>query len=428
MPTTGRKCFVGVDLGTSGVRACAVDEVGNLLAESRSDLPAPLSPAPGHVQQDPDLWWKACLKTLDTLLLSNQLLPQAISIDGTSGTLLLCDRGGSPLGPALMYNDARSTEQALRLGQIAPADTAVHSASSALAKLCYLLETLHPTATHALHQADWIVGMLSGNFGLSDENNALKLGFDPVQRRWPTWIRECPIDASLLPKVLPVGKTVGEVRGQLCKRWQLRKPLRIVSGTTDSNAATLACGIRETGQAATALGSTLVLKVLSDTPVYDARHGIYSHRIGNRWLVGGASNSGGSVLLQFFNKHQLIELSSQIDPKKPTGLDYYPLPSAGERFPLNDSAIKPKLTPRPQDDVIFLQGLLEGIAAIEELGYRKLQELGAPYPREVVSSGGGARNNVWRLIRQQRLGVPVRTAEHTEACYGSALIAAGLAI
>ena len=118
-------------------------------------------------------------------------------------------------------------------------------------------------------------------------------------------------------------------------------------GTTDSNAAALAAGISEPGDAVTSLGSTLVLKVLSDEPLSSSRYGIYSHRIGDNWLVGGASNSGGAVLRQFFNDIELVELSLQIDPARPTGLGYYPLPSTGERFPYNDPAMQARMQPRP---------------------------------------------------------------------------------
>jgi hypothetical protein len=72
--------------------------------------------------------------------------------------------------------------------------------------------------------------------------------------------------------------------------------------------------------------------------------------------VGGASNTGGVVLRQYFTNKQLQELTSQIDLSQPTGFDYYPLVKPGERFPVNDPNLKPRLEPRPADDVKFLQG------------------------------------------------------------------------
>jgi sugar (pentulose or hexulose) kinase len=197
----------------------------------------------------------------------------------------------------------------------------------------------------------------------------------------------------------------------------------LVAGTTDSNAATLAAGISESGDAVTSLGSTLVLKVLSDRPLSSSAFGIYSHRIGNVWLAGGASNSGGAVLRRFFSDTEMTELSGQMDVTHPLGLGYYPLASSGERFPYNDPAMQPRMQPRPQSRRDFLQAMLEGIADIEAEGYGRLAELGAPFPRRVFSSGGGAVNDTWRQIRERRLGVPVLRAAHTQAAFGTALIA-----
>jgi len=420
-----RECYIGIDFGTSGVRCCAIDNQGAVLREARINLPAPGPSPAGQVEQDPRLWWQACLEVLDKLLINNDLLPKAISIDGTSGTLLLCNDTGHPLGYALMYNDSRAAAQAKALSMLAPPHAAVHGASSALAKLCYLSRNPQPEARYALHQADWIVGQLTGCYGISDENNVLKMGYDPVNRCWPEWLNDCPIDMKLLPKVIPVGEPIAPLARVLCERWQLTKPPQVIAGTTDSNAATIACGVKDPGQAATALGSTLVLKVFSDHPVFNANFGVYSHRIGNKWLTGGASNSGGAVLLKYFSVRRLAELSNLIDATQDSGLDYYPLPDRGERFPINDPELPPRLLPRPDNDTLFLHGLLEGIARVEYQGYLKLRELGAPYPSSILTSGGGAANAAWMQIRERLLCVPVNAAKHTEAAYGSALIAAG---
>lgn len=74
------------------------------------------------------------------------------------------------------------------------------------------------------------------------------------------------------------------------------------------------------------------------------------------WLVGGASNTGGAVLRQLFTDSELQRLTARIDPSCPSGLDYYPLTVPGERFPVNDPTLQPRMTPRPDDDALFLQG------------------------------------------------------------------------
>lgn len=93
--------------------------------------------------------------------------------------------------------------------------------------------------------------------------------------------------------------------------------------------------------------------------------------------AGGASNSGGAVLRSFFTDTQLAELTARIDIAASPGLDYYPLPRPGERFPVNDPELPPRMKPRPESDVEFLHGLLEGIADVEARAYGLLRDMGA---------------------------------------------------
>lgn len=415
--------FLGIDIGTSGCRCCVIDAAGAIRATTRAALPAPVRTGTG-VEQDPELWWLALAESLDALAAQLPMAAiKAICLDGTSSTLLCCDAAGSPLAPALMYNDARASAAAERIEACAPQNSAAHGASSSLAKLLWLLDTpAGRDAAHALHQADWLLGRLSGRYGLSDENNALKLGYDVVNRCWPAWLAALGIPMALLPEVVPAGQAIGTAHTAACARWGFTQGTLIVSGTTDSTASFIATGALP-GEAVTTLGSTLVLKVLAGRPVFEPANGIYSHRLGDRWLVGGASNSGGAVLKQYFSDADIARLTQQLQPDTPTGLDYYPLVAPGERFPVSDPLLEPRLEPRPADDAVFFQGILEGIAHIELEGYRRLATLGAPWPGRVLTSGGGAANTGWCQLRAALLGVPVVAASHQEAAYGSALLA-----
>ena len=417
--------FLGIDFGTSGCRACAIDPAGRVVAQASVVLPPPVRPEPGWSEQDPSLWWAALRDVLHQLPRPVRDGIAAIAVDGTSGTLLLADGQGRPLGPALLYDDSRARDQARVLAAVAPPEAAVHSPSSGLAKAILLMAGPRPEACYLIHQADWVLGQLTGRHGRSDENNALKLGYDPVARRWPDWLAATGLPLDLLPRVLPVGTPVGALAAEAATVLGLSRCALAVAGTTDSTAGAIAAGAAAPGDGVTTLGSTLVVKVMSDRPVFAARYGIYSHRLGDRWLVGGASNSGGAVLRQHFTDAELAELSGQIDPAHRSPLDYYPLPRPGERFPIADPNLAPRLEPRPTDRVAFLHGLLEGMAKIEAMGYRRLAELGAPNPSRVAATGGGSINATWTAIRARHLGVPVTVAAHREAAYGAALLAQG---
>ncbi len=407
--------YLGLDFGTSGARACAIREDKSIVWEQRFTYP-------DADNQTPLDWRTALHGLLGALPRDIAAGLRGIAIDGTSGTVLLCDENLAPLSQALLYNDARGQPQAEQLKQLAPQAHGVCSASSGLAKFLWL--TQQPGAEHAayfLHQADWIAALLSGKPGISDYHNALKSGYDVKNLRWPDWVTALP-HAHLLPDVLAPGTVIGSIRPDIATHFGIAPQCRIHAGTTDSTAAFIASGVDETGVGVTSLGTTLVLKQLSKNRIEAPEYGVYSHRYGDLWLVGGASNAGAGVLRQFFDDRQLAELSALMDPAQDSPLDYYPLPKPGERFPVNDPQLAPRMTPRPDDDAQFLHGLLQGLSRIEAAGYAKLAELGAPPLRRVVTNGGGAKNEAWRMMRERLLGVPVNTAAHSEAAYGAALL------
>lgn len=422
--------FLGIDIGTSGIRGCCINEnaeeiITHHLAFANSQTSG------GKNEQQPEPW----LQQLDQLLaaIAEKLRHRsadhqicAIAIDGTSSTLLACRKDGTALSPALMYNDRQSQQQAARIHRFAPADSAVHSASSSLAKALLLLER-YPQTEIFCHQADWLAAALTGQYGISDENNCLKLGYDSIKRQWPGWLIKNKENAVLtedqLPRVVTPGSAIDRVKPALIDKYQLADNCIVVAGTTDSNAAVLATGASQIGDAVTSLGSTLVVKLFSEKPLFVPEYGIYSHRLNDHWLVGGASNSGGAVLLQHFTQQQLDSMTPQLNPEQATGLSYYPLPATGERFPLNDDNKQSCITPRPASDVEFFQALLEGIADIEAEAYKKLEALGASSPQRIFTAGGGSKNPAWNKIRERKIGVAVLSAIHSETCYGSALLA-----
>jgi sugar (pentulose or hexulose) kinase len=412
---------VGIDIGTSGVRAVAMDQSGAILQKAEASMPPPLR-VNGHLRQAPQTWWSAACETLDQLRHAIDFRRvAAIAVDGTSGTIIPIDAGGTPLDPASMYNDTAENGDAAKVSAVAPRDTAARGASSPLARALAMRRA--PGLSKIVYQADWIAGQLSGLFDFSDENNALKTGYDARLRCWPEWIADCGLDPWLLPRVVPAGTQISAVSSGAIARFGFARGTAIVAGTTDGCAAFLATGASEIGAGVTSLGTTLTIKLLSEAPVFSPEFGIYSHRIADQWLAGGASNTGGAVLLHYFDGDRMSALQSGIDPNRPTGLDYYPLVTPGERFPVNDPHYSPRVTPRPQDDARFFQGLLEGIAKIELLGYHRLREIGASPLASIRTVGGGARNEAWTAIRRHMLKVPFKTALSEDAAAGTARLA-----
>ncbi|MFK7892254.1 MAG: FGGY-family carbohydrate kinase [Granulosicoccus sp.] len=410
--------FIGVDIGTGGVRAVCTDSEMHVHASATVSF----DQFDGK-RADPHLWFKAVSQVLmDIINRVSVDAIQAIAVDGTSGTVTVTDADFQPLCDALMYDFSCPDNGILQsIAEHASRSSAAHGASSGLAKA--ILLSRGRKCSFIQHEADWIAGCLSGRVGLSDQNNALKTGYDPVSERWPDWIEHTGVDMSLLPTVLKVGEPIGQAKGPLARQAGLPEHVLVVSGTTDGCASFLATGASEPGDGVSALGSTLTIKLLSEKPVYAPEYGIYSHRMGDIWLAGGASNTGGKVLAHFFTEQELAELSLMIDPKRASGLDYYPLLKPGERFPVNDESLQPRLSPRPESDVLFLQGMLEGISGIEKLAYDRLYELGAPRLKSIRSVGGGSKNPVWMQIRKGQTGVVFPECLSVQAATGAALLA-----
>jgi D-ribulokinase len=422
------RLYLGIDFGTSGARAVAIDPHHQIHATASFRL-SESAPA-----DQTATWQIALFDLIEQIPESLRRLIKAIAINGTSSTVLICNVVGQPLDNPILYNDSRGTVAIDQIRAIAPANHPVVSATSSLAKLLWWSSQNSVAETvYFLHQADWLSFLLHGQLGISDYHNALKLGYDVGNLQYPDWLQSLAIPFQL-PNVIAPGTPIARVQQAIADQFGLPQDCQICAGTTDSIAAFLASGAQFPGQAVTSLGSTLVLKLLSQTRIDNADYGIYSHRLGDRWLVGGASNTGGAVLKQFFSDAELDHLSPEISVDRPSPLDYYPLLKPGDRFPINDPNLCPRLEPRPSDPVEFLHGLLEGIAQIEARGYELLQALGATPLTRVFTAGGGAKNQTWTLIRSRNIAriksaalgnveVPVLRSPQTEAAYGTALLA-----
>ncbi|MHB8848986.1 MAG: FGGY-family carbohydrate kinase [Burkholderiales bacterium] len=388
--------YLGLDFGTSGARAAIIDS-------KRTEVWSGSFAYPSPEEQTPAVWDTTLLQLLGRIPATLKPELQAIAIDGTSGTVLLTDINGRALGPALLYHHPLARDPAAKLHWLKQ-----HSGCGKPAQL--------------MHQVDYLNARLSGIVGISDYHNALKSGYDVREMTWRKGIYSAD-EMGLLPRIVAPGTPLGNLQPGFYRRYAINPGCLICSGTTDSIAAFIAADTDTPGYAVTSLGSTLAVKLLSTIYVEAPELGVYSHKYGDLWLTGGASNSGGAVLRQYFSDDEIVEYSQRIDPAVETGLNYYPLLRPGERFPINDPDYPPRLQPRPDNKILWLHGLLEGMAEIERLAYVRLAELGATPLRAVSTAGGGSRNRTWQELRQRRLGVPVTAAAHSDAAYGAAVLA-----
>ena len=411
---------LGVDLGSSGLR---LTWLAPGTPEPQRETHA--SPYPGPFA-DPSSWREGLVALVARLPDERRRRVAALCLDGTSGTLLLCRPDGSllagDLGLALPYSLAcpEQLEAMAGLDLEGPAASASGSVARALRLLGQAQAAGESGPLWLRHQADWLMGWLLGDWRWGEEGNNLRLGWDLQDRRWGGQLAAQPWGAAL-PQVRHSGEILGGLAPAAAAALGLPLGTQVVAGSTDANAAVLAADPAP-GDGVSVLGTTLVLKQFVPEPIQGP--GVSCHRVGGRWLAGGASNAGAGVLLRFFSAPQLDELSRQIDPSRPSGLKLRPIPARGERFPWDDPSLEPVLESRPVSDALYLQALLEGLTELERAGWARLRELGAPPIHRVISVGGGARNRQWRALRQRVLGVPVLARPQRTACHGMALLAA----
>ena len=403
---------LGIDLGTSGVRIAILNTKKQILLTSSKTYTNGL-----EFSED----WKNCLKTLIIEIpkvLKEKLV--ACSVAGTSGTLLACKKNGEPIGKALPYFLSFS-EYSYEIEKIFTQECAGSSISGSVARALKLF-ALHGDEIILRHQADWISGWLINNWEYGEEGNNIRMGWDISSSSWPSNFQNLKWFKSL-PKIIPSGQTMGNISAQNANELNLPKNLKIIAGTTDSNAGVLAT-FPNKNDGVTILGSTIVIKKFVKTSL--SGKGISNHKLLGNWLSGGASNTGAAILLKFFNPEYIEELSKQINPYKSTGLNLLPLSIQGERFPIDDPTLQPKLEPRPVSDSLYLHALFEGLARIEARGWQKLNELGAELPRQIITIGGGAKNIAWKKIREREIGIPIKICNRPPAAGVAGIALQGL--
>jgi sugar (pentulose or hexulose) kinase len=170
------------------------------------------------------------------------------------------------------------------------------------------------------------------------------------------------------------------------------------------------------------LGTTLVLKGVSEQLLDDPTGAVYSHRHPDGgWLPGGASSSGAGVLTDLLPGADLDALDRAA---RPVDAVIYPLAKTGERFPFVAPQAEPFLLGSVDGDLETYVAVLQGVAFIERLAFEHLEALGADPVRKVSLTGGGTRSASWNQLRADVLGVPVELPVAADPAYGMAVLAA----
>ena len=397
---------LGIDLGTSGVRIAIINNSKDLIYTDSINYQNGLTECKD--------WQGCCTELITNIPINIRSCLTACSIAGTSGTLIACKENGDPIGKAIPYDqyfENKNKEiQSLLIGSNS-------KRLDSLERGLYLID-LYGYDLLLRHQADWISGWLLGNWTWGEEGNNIKFGWDLINKCWPKFF-EKQNWLNTLPEIIPSGKIISKISQSQASFLGLPIDLLLIAGTTDSNAAVIAASPKE-NEGICILGSTIVIKKFAKEPILEK--GITNHLVSGKWLIGGASNTGGIILKKFFSENQIEELSQQIDPNIKSNIKLIPLPSKGERFPINDPNLQPILNPRPISDALYIHAIFEGLAEIENQGWQRLKNLGLDYPKRIITMGKGAKNIQWQRIRERVIKIPIKRNLKPPAI-GAAIIA-----
>ncbi|MDX2972969.1 FGGY-family carbohydrate kinase [Kribbella solani] len=404
--------WIGLDLGTQSVRAVLADAKGAVLARATRPLTGRRDGV--RHEQNPQDWLDAVDAVLAEVTLAR---PEGIAICSTSGTFLLTDRAGRPVTPALMYDDARA---AARRDQIVDADPDRWSTSMqptwALPKILELVADGYDLADHrVVHSADFVAAHLVGHPVATDTSHALKTGYDLNAEAWPAAFDKLGLPLTAFPEVVRPGAELGRTPDGV--------PVR--AGMTDGCAAQIAAGALAPGAWNSVLGTTLVLKGVSNELLTDPTGAVYSHRHPDGgWLPGGASSTGAGVLTELLPGADLAALDRAARANGPVDAVSYPLTKTGERFPFVAPQAERFTLGSTPDDLHVYTAVLQGVAFIERLAFEHLETLGADPVRSVSLTGGATRGGYWNQLRADVLGVPVELPAVPDPAYGMAVLAA----
>ncbi|MCB9767813.1 MAG: FGGY-family carbohydrate kinase [Candidatus Omnitrophica bacterium] len=426
-----QEAVIGLDLGTGGARAVAVTSEGKILSSASHITAPPFMDASGRSEQLAQAWQACAVAAMEKCVegFTEPVHVHAVCVDATSGTVVFLDAENKPLYPGLMHNDSRSGEEAAYLNDFLSAHCrevgSNFGATFSLAKILWMKrhepKTFEKTQ-RICHQSDYILGELTGEYGVSDPSNSLKSGFNIVRDSWPREFSDLGIQ-HLMPEVKASGTLVGTLKPSLSKKIGLNHGIEVLSGVTDSTAAFLASGAHEQGDFCNTLGTTLAYKGISSELVHDPEGVVYCHRHpGGGWLPGGASNVGGACLRVFFPDRNLVELDRHAALRFPSRDLSYPLVETGERFPFKNDRAQGFIPMHLHEEELHLS-LLQGVALVERWGLERFSKLGMPTCSRIYATGSGSKSDVWCQIRSNVLQLPLIRPSSTDSAFGVAVLA-----
>ncbi|WP_299997236.1 xylulokinase [uncultured Cedecea sp.] len=435
--------YLGIDAGTSEIKALVLDDNGTILATAGVPLTVQ-RPHPHWSEQQPEAWWQALNQAVQQLRSNIGERWSEISAIGLSGQMhgaVLLNNQGEVLRPCILWNDTRSAAQCERLTRKAPQ---LHAIAGNLAmpgftapKLLWVAEhepDIFAQTAYVLLPKDYLRWCMTGEMVSEMSDAAGTLWLDVARRDWSDDLLDaCGLNRDMMPALVEGSQASGILKAEIAAQWGLKEGVIIAGGGGDNAASAVGIGAINTGDAFISLGTSGVLFAVNDCYRPNPQSAVHAfcHALPNRWHQMSVMLTAASALrwlcqLTGCSESTLMaeveQLSDEQREQAPLFLPYL----SGERTPHNDALAEGAFsglkhaTTRAHLGYAVIEGVTFGLAD----GLQVLNDAGTELT-QCSLVGGGARSPYWAQLIADVLNLLIITHEGSEA--GGALGAARLA-
>ena len=427
--------FLGLDLGTSSLKALLIDDEGAPVASATAPLTVQ-RPHPGWSEQDPASWIAACEAALDDLARDRDLSDvRGIGLSGQQHGATLIGADDRPLRPCMLWNDTRAHVEAAAMDADARFRRITGNVVFAgfTAPKVEWVRRNEPDAFAALDAVllpkDYLRLWLTGERASDMSDASGTAWLDVGARDWSDeLLAACHLDRSRVPRLVEGTEASGQLRGDLAARWGMARAV-VAGGAGDNAAAACGLGLVAPGMASLSIGTSGVIFAATNShrPAHDTAVHAFCHAVPGTWHQMSVHLAATDALewLATTLREPAADLAAlataDVAPSAPLLLPYL----GGERTPHNDARLRASFVSlgHETDRAALATGVLEGVALAFRDGLDALAGAGTT-PERLIAVGGGSRSAAWLQLCADTLNLPIDVPEGGEQ--GAALGAARL--
>lgn len=435
------KYLLGIDFGGGASKATLLSESGEVCAESLVEYPT-LYPQSGWAEQNPDDWYNAVCKNVQSVLSESGVRPQeiaAMALDAATHTAVLADENFNVLRPAIYWTDTRSVAQAEALKKNPfIAERTLHQPDTiwTLPQLMWVRDNepeIWSKTKKIMFAKDYVRHMLTGDYVTDYIEAEGSMLFDYHKMQWSKEL--CALvglDTGILPEIVKPTDVVGKVSQKAAEETGLCAGMPVICGTTDTVMEVFASGGVGRGNMTVKLATAGRICVVTDK-AYPNRHLInYSHTVDGLWYPGTATKSCAASYRwyrdTFGGDFKELDAAAAKLPVGAEGLLFHPYLN-GELTPYADPMLCGSFTGirAGHTKAHFSRAVMEGVALSLLDCKIALENIGIPHDKQAAIIGGGGKSPLWQQITADVLGVTLLKKKHSDSSFGTAMLA-GVAI